>query len=232
VIWLLLLLLALPVQALDLRDYGALCDGKQDTRPAWAAAMADAKWAQDRTIHIPAGNCRFDGPPAPIDFGIGIEGEGLSTTQLWAHYDGSLIEFRGSGVRIRDLSVQKAAGYGGGWGIWCVATNTNECGNAVIEDVWVTGHGTWYAPLHVDGASYRTAQPLGARAVSLRNVHLFNGGGFAAVLWGTVGLEWLGGGAYQGVGSTQQVIVGGPHSARNRIDANVGTLTAYPGALR
>lgn len=229
---LVLWLVVTPALALDLRDYGALCDGKQDTVPAWNAAVAAAKWAPDRTIDIPAGACRFASPPAPLDFGIGVEGQGLANTTLRADYDGSFLEFRGSGTRILSLTVWKEAGRAWGWGIWCVATDVNECGNPVMQDVWITGRGTWYSPLHIDGASYRTAQPLGARAVSLRNVHVFNGTGYGAVLWGTVGLEWIGGGAYQGFGSTQTVIVGGPHSTRNRIDANVGNLVAYPGSLR
>lgn len=219
--------------ALSFLAFGGLCNGVDDDTQAWADAVAAAKWAPDRVIELPAGACVFRSQPAPLNHGTSVIGQGHSNTRLVADYDGSTLELKGSGSNVSKLTLWKAKGHTGGWGLYCVARNHEECSNHVIEDVWITGEGTYYEAIHIDGGSYRTAPPLGARTIALRNVSAFNATGpYAVMLWGTVGLEWFGGGVYQGFGSGQTVLVGGPNSARNRIDANVGNLITYPGALR
>lgn len=229
-----LLLLAFSCHAHDMTAFGGKCDNATDNTPALNAAIAAAVASStDKTIHVPAGDCRFASPPAPLSGGVALVGQGKATTVLRRAYSGDFLKITGNGVRVANLTVYADAGTSGGVGVQMVADNTQAGGNHLIENVWVTGMGTWAVPLGAWGAE-RTTGPAGIRAVTLRDVSLFNATSWGAVLWGCVSCEWFGGGVYQGYGTTQAIVVGGPYSIRNRIDANIDwpASTVYGGVLR
>lgn len=205
-----------------------------DTTPSLNAAIAAAVASPtDKTINLPAGDCRFATQPAPLSGGVALVGQGKATTVLRRAYSGDFLKITGNGVRVSSLSVYADAGTSGGVGIQMVADNTQAGGNHLIENVWVTGLGTWAVPLGTWGAD-RSLAPAGIRTVTLRDVSLFNATSWGAVLWGCVSCEWFGGGVYQGYGTTQAIVVGGTNASRNRIDANIdwNASTVYSGVLR
>jgi hypothetical protein len=99
--------------------------------------------------------------------------------------------------------------------------------------VWITGEGTYTLPLFLDGLN-RTVAPIGLRTVRLDNVTVFNGTWWAVEWWNCVSCEWFGGGVYQGFGTTQAIVVGGPQSQNNYINAHIDWPASYvwPGSFR
>src|SRR5437016_3742454 len=105
-----LLLLATPVDALEITDFGGLPDGS-DTSPALAAALAVAVSGPDRTVHFGAGDYAFLTTPPVLDHGVQLSGEGPYNTLLTRHYSGG--EFfmgHGNGLGIRRLAISSLAG--------------------------------------------------------------------------------------------------------------------------
>lgn len=224
-----------PAEALgaDITDFGAISGGP-DTTPAWNAAVTAASNSTDRTIRIPAGNFYFYSAPLPLPTGTRVVGESKSLSVLMRNYSGGdFIVMVGQGSALRDVSLYAVAGTSGGIGLHAVSNNTTAGGNHTIEDVWITGSGTWALPLFLDG-DQRTNPPIGIRCVSLRNVHIFNATWYAAELWNCVSCEWFGGGIYQGYGTNQTLVIGGPLGQKNRVDADIDWATAYvwPGQMR
>ena len=72
---------------LEIVSYGAAPDGS-DCTPALNAAIADALAGDQKQIHVPAGQWTFRTPPQPLSAGVGLVGEGKSTTILTRAYSG------------------------------------------------------------------------------------------------------------------------------------------------
>lgn len=232
---LLALVLAAPARAHDFSAFGGRCDGITDDTPAWNAAMESIRRpAKDRRLDLPAGGCMFYSTPDPIPEGSMVQGQGKNTTVLRRAYSrGLFLVLEGTGVTLRDLSLYAEPGTEQGTGIYAEATDEHVGGGHVIEHLWVTGAGTWSAPINLDGSA-RTIAPLGMRTVSMQDVHVFNATWWLFSCWSCVGLHWSGGGAYQGIGTSKGVAIGGPGAAANRVDAIIdwSASAVYPGALR
>jgi hypothetical protein len=226
--------------ALEITAYGARPDGS-DTTPALNAAVTAALAGPDRTIHVPAGQWTFTTPPATIaggvSSGVQLVGEGKSNTILTRAYSGGeFLLITGNGSVIRDLSIWAGAGTSGGVAIHLLASDAvGAGGNHRIENVWITSGtgGTWLLPLYLDGAN-RTLAPVGIRTVRLDNVAVFNATWWAMEWWNAIACEWIGGGAYQGQGTTQAIAVGGPLGQKGLVIADIdqAASTIWAGALR
>jgi hypothetical protein len=228
-------LLSTAALAHDLTAFGGACDGVTDNTPALNAANAAAlASATDKTVNIPAGNCLFASQPNLITNGVSLIGQGKGTTVLIRGYSGNFLRLLGNGVRIENLSLHAGAGTSGGIGIEMVASNTlGAGGNHVLRHIWITsGSGaTWAIPLGAWGDG-RTIAPIGIRTIYMQDVTVFNATFQAMTWWHCHGCEWYGGGAYQGSGTTQQIVVG--PGTNNRIDANYDKAAAiiYTGTMR
>lgn len=222
---------------LELTDYGALPDGS-DCTPALNAALTAAAAGPIRTIHVPAGQWSFLTSPIPFTASQRLVGEGYSVTQfIYGVSNGHFLVFQGNGCGIKDITLLAGAGTSGSVAIHCVASDAIGPGGVhIIENVWVTSlvGAPWAIPIFLDGAA-RTVAPVGIRTVTLRNVTVFNAQYWAMEWWNTIACEWFGGGAYQGAGVTQNIVVGGALATGNLIHANIpglGTSTIWPGSLR
>jgi hypothetical protein len=248
-----LLLWAMPAVALEIGAFGGRPDGS-NTTPAWNAAIAAAVAGSDKTIHFPAGDYTFSTPPGPLSGSVRIVGEGQMNTVLHRAYQGNpstdcglggmpasaacdFIVIRGKGSSLRDLTILADSRTAGGTGLHIVADAADAGGYHDIRNVWITGgasprtglsdaSGTYLIPLFLDGTQ-RPSGPLeGLRVVYLDNVTVWQGTWWAVDWWNCVACEWIGGGVYQGGGTTQNVSVGGPISQRNYLNANIqGTVT-------
>jgi len=65
-------------------------------------------------------------------------------------------------------------------------------------------------------------------------VSVFNATWQAMTWWGCVSCEWFGGGAYQGFGTTQAIVIGGNNAYKDYVSANVdwASSTGYSGVMR
>jgi len=226
--------------ALEIADYGGYPDGS-DTTPALNAALVDACGGSDRTVHFLAGEYAFLTPPAPLCSAIRLVGEGDYATKLTRGYSSAdfLVGY-GLGIYVRDLAIWTADGTSGGIGLHLIASDaTGPGGKHVIENVRVLGGtaelplGTFARGIYLDGLA-RSLDPIGIRAVSMRNVLLWSATEWTAVWWNCISCEWYGGGAYQGIGTTQGIAVGGPLGTKSWIEADIDWAhsTVWSGALR
>jgi hypothetical protein len=219
---------------MNIETYGGLPDGS-NTTPALNAAVQAAITGADKSVHFNAGAYSFLTTPATIPGLVRISGEGKSSTTLHRNYQGGeFLLATGNGFGLRDLTLWAEAGTSGGVALHLLASNTvGAGGNHEIENVWITGQGTWMLPLLLDGIE-RTVAPAGLRTVSLKNVSLFNATWWGAEFWNCVGCEWFGGGCYQGFGTTQAIVVGGALSTKNYINADIdyAASTIWAGSLR
>lgn len=230
------LALSLPAWGRDFAEFGGACDGITDDRPAWDAAMAAiARPATDRVLHLPAGACVMRSPPASVPESASVVGQGLNTSILVRAYQGGgpFIRLRGQGGRLHSVSLYAAAGTSQGTGLYATSTDAEPGGGYSIQDVWITGAGTWSAAVNFDGSA-RTVPPLGIRDIAMRNVAVFNATWHLMQCWSCVGLDWFGGGAYQGAGTRTGIVIGGPGAAASRVDAVIDwqASVVWPGALR
>jgi hypothetical protein len=218
----------------DIQVYGGKPDGS-DTTPALNAAVQAALVGSDKQVYFGAGDYAFLTVPAVIPGSVRIYGEGKATTVLHRAYQGGeFLLVTGNGFGLRDISLYADAGTSGGVGLHLLASDAiGPGGNHEIENVWITGLGTWIIPLLLDGIE-RTQAPAGLRAVNLKNVTAFNGTAWGAELWNCIACEWFGGGVYQGFGTTQAIAVGGALSQKNYINADIdwAASTVWPGSLR
>jgi hypothetical protein len=216
----------------DIQVYGGKPDGS-DTTPALNAAVAAALASDDKHIHFCAGLYSFLTAPATLSGSVRLSGEGKSTTILQREYSGDFLRATGNGFGLKELTLWAGPGTSGGLGLSLWASNAlGSGGNHEIENVWVTGPGTWSCPLYLNGTG--TQSPAGLRTVSLKNVTVFNGTWWGAVLWDCIACEWFGGGVYQGFGTTQAIAVGGARSQKNYINADIdwAASTVWAGSLR
>src|SRR5438105_1785356 len=191
-IMLALLLLAAPVEALEIADFGGLPDGS-DTTPALAAALTLAATGYDKTIHFGAGEYSFITRPPVLHSQVRLVGEGWYATKLVRGYatGGLFLAGSGTGLYFKDLALWAAPGTVGGTALYLWADNTiGPGGKHVIENVRVLegtvdcastaaplpGHtatgcpfGFFATGISLDG-THRTLAPEGIRAVTMRNV--------------------------------------------------------------
>jgi len=242
------LLLILPIataEALEIAEFGGFPDGT-DTAPALNTAIYMAASGPDKTIHFGAGSYTFATRPNALHDQVRLVGEGWYATKLVRAYTsgGSFIEGRGVGLYVKDLALWAAPGTSGGTALNFVASNAiGPGGKHVIENVRILEgtvdctsagcpFGSFGIGISLDGTN-RTQAPEGIRAVHMRNVIVWGTTQRAVQWWNCRACEWYGGGAYQGGGTNQEVVVGGPLSAANRIDAGVGTLLILtPNSMR
>lgn len=218
--------------------FSGVCDGLTDVTASWNADIAKLTASStDKTLDIPAGNCVFRSRPVPLRLGVSIRGQGKSTTVLIRAYSAvndGFITIYNQGSTIRDLTIFAAPGTHGGIGLYIESSDAAKGGNHEIQNVWVTGGGTWYIPMMAYG-EISTTPPAGVRAILMNNVNLFNGTVWLLVWWDCIACEWIGGGAYQGAGSTSNIAVGGTRSEKNVINANISgavTSSVDPASMR
>jgi hypothetical protein len=242
VVLLLILLLPGPARAacppLDIADFDGVPNAG-DTTSALQAAVAAASTGCSKVIRFGTalngalGIYHFTSPPPILTGGISLIGQSKSSTVLQRDYsDGDFLVVRQNGTRIQDLTLWAGPGTSGGVGLHVIADAQDAGGNHIIDNVWITGPGTWGIPLFLDGLN-RTVAPQGLRTVALRDVSVFQATGWAVDWWNCVGCIWSGGGAFQGGGTTQLITVGGPLGTLGLIDAIIDSgSTIWPGALR
>ena len=210
-----------------------------DSTAAWAAAIAQAGSGTDKIVHLFACTYHFDSVPAPISGGIEVLGQGLYTTFLERDYSPGasctaatceFIQVDDIGDTIKDLAIFAKGGTSGGWGLHVISSDARKTNFVSIDNVYVSGDGTYAVTVFLDGLNSHS--PLqGIRAVSLTNVSVFNGTVFGFECWNCVDMNWYGGGVWQGFGTTQSVVVGGPSSAVDTIGAFVnGTNRFWTGS--
>jgi hypothetical protein len=210
------------------------CDGVTNDTPALDAQVLAAVTGRDKEISFPSGQCLFFSPPAPIRGGVSLLGQSKSTTVFIRKYSGNFLTIYGNGSRIENLTIYADAGTSGGVGIYAVANETEGAGgNHVLKHLWITGSGTWAIPVFLDGSG-KTVAPKGIRTVTAWDLSVFNATGWALECWDCVGFEWFGGGAYQGFGTTQAIVIGGPQGANSYVNAMIdrAASTIYPSAMR
>lgn len=207
-------------------QFGGVCDTVTDNTAAWAAAIAAAQASTTtKTIVLPAGVCGFSSQPATIPHGINVRGQGINGSMLLRNYSSSqnFINITGRGSVLRDFSISTAQGTSGGAGVFILSTNANVGGYHHLENMWITGSGapsgTWDIPIVINGQQSTTIP--GARVVFMNNVTLFNGTAWGMNWADCVGCTMMGGGVYQGGGTTQTIWVGGSQSVSNCIIAHV-----------
>ena len=206
-----------------------------DSTPAWNAAIAQALGGTDKVVHLFACTYHFSSPPAPITGGIEVIGQGLYSTFLERDYSPGptcaaaaceFIQVADIGETIKDLAIFARTGTAGGWGLHVVSTDVRKTNFVSLDNVYVSGYGTYAVSVFIDGLNSHS--PLqGVRAVHLTNVSVFNGTVFGFECWNCVDMNWQGGGVWQGFGSTQHVVVGGPSSAVDMVAAFVNGRDVY-----
>jgi hypothetical protein len=93
--------------ALDIKDFGAKCDGSTDDTAAFATAFA---LSAPTTIHLPTGTCRISGAPLVATSAVSVvgNGRGVSIIQLapGATPSGAVLSWSGqSNVMLRDFTL-------------------------------------------------------------------------------------------------------------------------------
>jgi hypothetical protein len=210
------------------------CNGVTNDTPALDAQALAAVTGRDKEISFPSGQCLFFTPPAPIRGGVSLIGQSKSTTVFIRKYSGSFLTIYGQGSRVENLTIYADAGTSGGVGIYMASSEAEGAGgNHVLKHLWITGSGTWSIPVFLDGSG-KTVAPKGIRTVTAYDLSVFNATGWALECWDCVGFEWFGGGAYQGFGATQAIVIGGPQGANSYVNAMIdrAASTIYPSAMR
>lgn len=226
--------LLLFTQGVFAAPFEGVCDGITDDAPALTAQILSASQSADKEIVFPARQCAFYSAPAALVRGVSLIGQGKSNTVLIRKFNGNFLTIYEQGSRVESLTIYADPGTSGGIGIYMVSSEARGAGgNHVVRSVWITGIGTWVVPLFGDG-TLKTTAPKGLRAVTLTDVSVFNATFWAYTCWDCVSVEWFGGGAYQGFGTTQAVAIGGPQGALNYVNANIdyAASTIYPEVMR
>jgi hypothetical protein len=210
-----------------------------DSTTAWNGAIARAVAGTDKIVHLYACTYHFQSTPAPISHGIEVLGQGMYTTYLERDYSpghgcaASACEFISTvdiGETIKDLAIFAARGTSGGWGLHAISTDARKGNDVILDNVYISGYGTYSLPVFLDGQK-SLQPPEGIRKVNFTNVTVFNGTWHGFVCWNCVGMSWHGGGLWEGFGTTQDAIVGGPLSTQNMIAAFVnGTVQYWAGS--
>lgn len=213
--------------------------GTNDCTAAFNTLVAKCNTNNIHRIHFPAGNYRFASAPTAFATGIILTGEGASATVIVRDFTpGGISEplfswtaSSNNGGGAEDLEIYAAPGTSHGKAILLLASATHAPDFSNFRNVVVTGGGTWYLPIHVDG-SLRVTGAKGVRDVLFENVTIFNTDSANGCLYVNNGdsIRFMGGGVFTGGGVNANVsITGGGTSLSNsihvRIDSNIeGTV--------
>ena len=206
-----------------------------DSTAAFNAALARAVSGTDKTVHLYGCTYHFDSAPDPISHGIEILGQGMNTTYLERDYSPGhgcvtgpceFISTVDRGETIKDLAIFAAPGTHGGWGFHAISTDARKGNGVTLDNVYISGYGTYTLPVFLDGQNSLQA-PAGIRSVNFTNVKIFNGTWHGFECWNCIAMSWYGGGLWQGFGTTQDAIVGGPLSTENVISASLNGTVQY-----
>ncbi|TMQ22696.1 MAG: hypothetical protein E6K82_12395 [Candidatus Rokuibacteriota bacterium] len=240
VLGLVLALLPSSAWALEITDFGGAPDSG-DTTPALARALTVALSGPDRTIHFGGGDYAFLTTPPVLSGGVQLQGEGPYNTTLTRHYsNGEFLVGHGNGLAFRRFAIGSIVGTHGGTALHLIASDAiGRGGKHVIEDVRILAGvaegpmGTFALPFFLDGTN-KLRPPIGIRAVTVRNLLVFDATQIAVQWWNCISCEWFGGGVYQGRGTTDAIVVGGPLAEKNWIEADIDWLASYVarGAMR
>lgn len=200
-------------------DFGAAGDGVTDDRNAvanWLAELMDYSGGRFTGIAMPGQVYRIGSALPDLTKRITILGPGCSGISFVRDFVGTTGKglFHLTGDAGGDASTSKISGFGvasstgssGGALISVASTSTAALSAIVFEDLWLTTQGTdtHANTIYIDGTA-KTTGAVGARDLSVRNVHVFGAAGYSAVFLGAVGFDWKGGGFYPaggtGVGS-------------------------------
>jgi hypothetical protein len=214
----------------SLASFGAIPGNSSfDCTPAFNAALAQ----RVRNLYVPQGSWYFLSPPQPITYPISIYGDGFGASTLVRRYvpfsntDG-LLTVRASNCRISRIGVAAGAATSGGAGIALLADAAANPDFSVIEDVYVSIEhehpGTWAYAIAIDGTA-RTAAPIGARSISLRNCFLFASTEAACLIRGGVSVSIRDGGLFPAAGNTGRLVVTGTDEVRSYyVNVDMGYL--------
>jgi hypothetical protein len=185
-----------PVPWADVTQYGLLGDGATDNTAAFNSMMTTLCASnQAHTVYFPitaGGNYLFNSAPNAIGCEVVIRCSydpvqwnptGVDSAQLTANYTeatptNAFISFTGStspgNSGIQGCSIWKGLGKTGGTAIKYTGTSTTQrAGGGPIQDVRISGDGTWNWGLRVDCTNITTAGSPGCRDIVLRNFNSF-----------------------------------------------------------
>lgn len=210
-----------------------------DSTTAWNASITRAINGNDKVVHLYGCTYHFYSAPVPISHGIEVQGQGMYTTYLERDYSpghgcaATACEFISTvdiGETIKDLAIFAGRGTSGGWGLHAISSDARKGNDVTLDNVYISGYGTYSLPVYLDGRN-SVQPPEGIRKVNLTNLAVFNGTWRGFECWNCVGMSWHGGGVWQGFGTTQEVLVGGPMSTVNMIAAYInGTVQYWKGS--
>jgi hypothetical protein len=181
-----------PGDHLDVRWFGAKIDGTDD-RVAFETAIKCASPPQVngydpfsiRKVFVPEGHMTVSGKDVFIR-GVTIAGAGVQSSFIGSEVTGddSFLRFDGgagitglaeaiTGGGLKDIIIWKRTGFAGGIAVHLEGNATMQPDEAVLEDVKVTGDGTWKFPMHLNGNA-RSGDKPGLRKVTARNLFLGN----------------------------------------------------------
>lgn len=209
-----LILCSVPAWAVDITTFGGVGDNATDNTPAFNAAVASCETTGCREITFPAGKFKFLSPPVPMRVGIYLRGASKSDTLLIRSYSGghfltwigSAPTGKGMSGGAEKLAVYAGAGTSGGFGIQLTGDANSRASFNHFSDIVVTGDGTWDISVYIDGS--QLGAPLqGIRDVSFFNVSIFNATISPLYIYNGVAVTFVGGGVFQGLGTTGDVYI-------------------------
>jgi len=167
---------------LSVKDFGAVGDGVTDDTAAIQAAINAAYTNYNKTVFVPNGIYKLTGR-ITITQGVMIDCEGSQGTNeaygtVFVHYsnlscfrwDGSGVQYTGTGGGLKNCLIVKAATYSGGNAIEVInQSDTNRCGEMVFHNVIAYGlsTGRWTRGFVFDGTLTNTPGARGVRTVHM-----------------------------------------------------------------
>lgn len=234
-------MLAAPASAQPsaaITTFGGDGDGATDTSAAFRAAIENCRQTGCREITFPKGKFLFLSPPEPMTFGVTLRGASKSDTELIRGYSGGdFLVWRGGeppggGMSggAEKIAIIAAAGTSGGTGIKLMGDARGRASFNHFQDIIVTGRGTWAFTVMIDGSNL--GAPLqGIRDVSFVNVSLFNATVSPLYIYNGVAITFVGGGIFQGFGTTADVYILGWPGDPSRWSTKVTMQTFVDGTL-
>lgn len=171
---------------LSILDWGADPTGVADCTAALNAACTYLNTyspTNGGVIYFPRGVYKFTTKPNAIVGGVTLQGEGKSKSYLHRSYSevGATTGFidmtanaslNNGGGGVRGFGLYADTATTGGAAIAIVANVTTGQGNITLDDLYISGAGTWNYPVYIDGTA-KTGAPVGVRGVTINNCLMF-----------------------------------------------------------
>jgi hypothetical protein len=146
-------------------------------------------------------------------------------------FDGAGAATNGNGCAVRDLIIWKAITRVGGTAIKFTGSSTAlRAGFPMVDNVRITGDGTWSHGIVVDGTAMTGAGTQGLRDCTLRNTWVFNTTVADKSIWVKNGAQFsmIGGGIVDGLGANSGMTITGAAGATST-SQNVSGAGVYIG---